>query len=227
MARKPPPKRSVLILARTITAIVSIALAEGLLGFLGGYPPWRAQQISSADVKSEYQPDPELGWINREGQYDMAASDRPPFRYTNWTQGRRATSETQSAPDDPRPRLILVGDSYVYGYGLGDADTFAWRIQQNHPELAVSNYGTPGYGSYQSYLAMDRALESRPPNASVLYLLNGFHESRNVADPSWIRVATIPITACSSLMPSCSMARWKAAGPPATPSGTSATSSAP
>jgi hypothetical protein len=191
MARKPPPKRSVLILARTITAIVSIALAEGMLAFLG-YPSWRTQQISSADSKSEYQPDPELGWINREGQYDMAASDRAPFRYTNWTQGRRATSEIPSAPVDPRPRLIVVGDSYVYGYGLGDRDTFAWRVQQNHPELQVSNYGTPGYGTYQSYIAMDRALDNKPPNATVLYLLNGFHESRNVADPSWIRVVHHP-----------------------------------
>jgi hypothetical protein len=191
MARKPPPKRSLLILARTITAIVSIALAEGMLALLG-YPPWRAQQISSADVKSEYQPDPELGWINRPGQYDMAASGSAPFRYTNWTQGRRATSENPAAADDPRPHLIVVGDSYAYGYGLGDADTFAWRVQQNHPELQVSNYGTPGYGTYQSYIAMDRALDCKPPNPSVLYLLNGFHESRNVADPSWIRVVRHP-----------------------------------
>ncbi len=184
-----------MILARTITALVSIALAEGLLALLG-YPPWRAQQISSADVKSEYQPDPELGWINREGQYNMAGSDGTHFRYTNWKQGRRATSENPAenpAPaDDARPRMIVVGDSYAYGYGLGDADTFAWRLQQNHPELQVSNYGTPGYGTYQSYIAMGRALDCKPPNPSVLYLLNGFHESRNVADPSWIRVVRHP-----------------------------------
>jgi hypothetical protein len=191
MARKPPPQRSVLILARTITAIVSIALAEGLLALLG-YPPWRTQQISSADVKSEYQPDPELGWINREGTYDRAAPDRPLFRYTNWSEGRRATSDSEPAPSDPRPRVILVGDSYAYGDGLGDTDTFAWRMQRHHPELQVTDYGTPGYGGYQSYLAMDRALDNRNAGTTVLYLFNGSHESRNVADPSWIRVVHHP-----------------------------------
>ncbi len=191
MARKPPPKRSVLILARTITAFVSIALSEGMLWTLG-YPPWRNQQINAGDAASEYQADPETGWINRTGAWDMAAADRSPFRYTNWTQGRRATSNNPPAPDDARPSMIFVGDSYTYGYGLGDADTFTWRLQQNHPELQVSNYGTPDYGTYQSYIAMGRALDGVRAGASVYYLFNGFHESRNVADPSWIRVRHYP-----------------------------------
>src|SRR6185437_5462925 len=101
-------------------------------------------QFSSAE---EFEPDPALGWKNREGHFDMASPGRPPFRYTNWSQGRRATSEREML-DDPRPRVVFVGDSYVYGYGLGDADTFAWRFEQRHPELQVSNYGTPGYGTY-------------------------------------------------------------------------------
>jgi hypothetical protein len=191
MAKKPPPKRSVLILARTITAIVSITLAEGMLWMLG-YPPWRYQQISSGDAAPEFQPDPEVGWANRAGIYDMAADDRAPFRYTNWTEGRRATSEHQPAPDDPRPRVIVVGDSYVYGYGLGDTDTFPWRMQQAHPEVQVWNYGTPGYGTFQSYIWMGRALDGAPAGATVYYLFNGFHEDRNAADPSWIRVGHRP-----------------------------------
>ncbi len=191
MAKKPPPKRSVLILARTITAIVSLALAEVLLGLLG-YPPWRYQQISSGEAASEYQPDPEAGWANRAGVYNMAAPGTAPFRYTNWTQGRRATSEQEPAQDDARPRVIVVGDSYVYGYGLGDAGTFAWRMQQAHPEVQVSNYGTPGYGTLQSYIWMDRALQAAPAGAGVFYLFNGFHEDRNAAAPSWIRVGHHP-----------------------------------
>jgi hypothetical protein len=180
----------VLILARIITGLVSIALAEGMLWMLG-YPSWRNLQVSSA---SEFEPDPELGWKNRKGHYDLVAPDRPPFRYTNWSQGRRATSAQAPLQDDPRPRILLVGDSYVYGYGLGDADTFAWRFGQRHPELQVSNYGTPGYGTYQSSIAMKRALSTNPAKsgAAVFYLLNGFHEDRNVADPGWIRVARHP-----------------------------------
>ena len=176
-----------LILARSITAVVSLLMAEGMLWLLG-YPPWRAQQISSADTKSEYEPDPELGWKNRAGAYDMASPDRAPFRYTNWTNGRRATSEQETGGEN-RPRAVFVGDSYVYGYGLADSDTAAWHFRGRHPEMEVDNYGTPGYGTYQSYLAMRRVARGA---ASVYYLLNGFHESRNIADPSWIRVVRHP-----------------------------------
>lgn len=157
-----------------------------------GYPRWRTPQIPSPQVRSGYRPDPELGWTNREGVYDIAAPDRPPLHYTNWTGGRRATAESPAPAGDVRPRWIVVGDSYAYGSGLGDADTFAWRVQRNHPELQVSNYGTPGYGAYQSYLSLYRALDNGAPGATVFYLFNGVHESRNVADPSWIRVAHPP-----------------------------------
>lgn len=197
MARKPAPKRSVLILARTITGVVSLILAEGMLWMLG-YPNWRVPAPAPSNVKSEYDPDPELGWKNSEGEYLMSAPDRTPFRYTNWSQGRRATSEHAPAEaqraEDAKPRVAYVGDSYVYGYGLGDTDTFAWRIQQRHPEVQVNNYGTPGYGTYQSYIAMKRALNSRVViggSVSVFYMLNGFHEARNVADPSWIRIPAL------------------------------------
>lgn len=158
---------------RAIVAFVTLAIAEGLLWMLDS-PPWRAH-ISSVQAGSAYLPDPDLGWVNRDG--------------------RRATS--QGEPDAAtRPQVILVGDSYTYGSGLADADTFAWRLQQIHPDIQVSNYGTPDYGSYQSYLRMDRELAGMSPDQSastqVYYLFNAVHESRNVADPSWIRLLRHP-----------------------------------
>ncbi len=186
------PKPAVVWTARAVTAVVSLALAEGVL-WIGGYPSWGRQQVSSLGATSEYQPDPELGWTNRAGAFEMSAPDGSQFRYTNWSAGRRATALEIPAAKDPavsdaRARLAFIGDSYVYGYGLGDAETFAWRVQQRHPELEVSNYGTPGYGTYQSFLMMQRVFSGAAVPASVVYLFNGFHELRNTADPSWIRI---------------------------------------
>ena len=181
MSLKQAPTKSVLILARTITAVVSLTLAEGMLWVLG-YPSWRDTQAFPAD---QFEPDRELGWKNRSGAFDVIGGTNVRLRYTNWSEGRRATAQIDSS--DPRPRAVFVGDSYMFGYGLNDQDTFAWRYQERHPDVQVSNYGTPGYGTYQSYLAMKRALTR--PAAAAFYLFNGFHEERNVADPSCTRVA--------------------------------------
>jgi len=150
--------------------------------------PDLARAADLADQRlSQYQADPELGWTNRAGVYNMVAPGGAKFSYTNWTGGRRATATQQPAAGDQRSRLVFLGDSYVYGYGLSDNETFAWLVQQRHPELEVANHGTPGYGTYQSLLTMQRILSASRPASSIIYLFNGFHELRNAADPTWIR----------------------------------------
>ncbi len=183
------PKRSVLIAARVISLAIGLAGAESILWF-GGYPAWwQTLHISGDD--SEYAPDPDLGWKNRQGQFHLVDPERnTPFQYTNWSQGRRATADREPAVDAARtPRVLFFGDSYVQGYGLSNQQTFAWIVQQVHPELAVSNFGTADYGTDQSYLAIAKYV--RGP-CSVFYLFNSFHERRNVAEPDWIRIVKQP-----------------------------------
>jgi hypothetical protein len=179
------PKRSIVIAARMISLVIGLAGAEGILWF-GGYPGWWQTLHLSRD-DSEYAPDPNLGWKNREGQFDMVDPERKtPFRYTNWSQGRRATGDRDPAQAPANtPRVLFFGDSYVQGYGLSNQQTFAWIVQQVHPELAVSNFGTADYGTHQSYLAIAKYV--RGP-CSVFYLFNSFHEGRNVAEPDWVRI---------------------------------------
>jgi len=187
------PKLSIVIAARLISLLIGLAGAEGVLWF-GGYPGWwQTLHISRDD--SEYAPDPDLGWKNREGQFDMVDPERnSPFRYTNWSQGRRATSEREPGDDrepgeDTSSRVLFFGDSYVQGYGLSNQQTFAWIVQHKHPELAISNFGTADYGTYQSYLAITKFAHGP---CSVFYLFNSFHELRNVAEPDWIRIVKQP-----------------------------------
>jgi hypothetical protein len=169
--------------------MLGLAGAEAVLWF-GGYPNWwQALHVSRDD--SQYAPDHDLGWRNREGRFDLVdPASNHPFRYTNWSQGRRATAGHDPAlgPAGTR-RVAFFGDSYVQGYGLSDSETFTWLVQARHPELAVANFGTADYGTYQSYLAIAKYVRA---SCSVFYLLNGFHEGRNVADPDWVRVVKEP-----------------------------------
>jgi lysophospholipase L1-like esterase len=177
------PSRSVLILARSITVIVGLAGAEGILWF-AGYPNWWPMLRTPGDTSS-YAPDPDLGWKNREGQFDAFDPVRNvPFRYTNWSQGRRSTADREPG-DSSAPRVLFFGDSYVQGFGLSNEQTFAWVVQKTHPEMVVSNFGTAGYGTYQSLLAMEK---HACKDCSVFYLFNSFHERRNVGEPDFLRI---------------------------------------
>jgi hypothetical protein len=55
------------------------------------------------------------------------------------------------------------------GYGLSDSDTFTWKLQRSHPEVAVVNFGTAAYGTFQSLLRIERTLDETPPPRFVLF----------------------------------------------------------
>jgi hypothetical protein len=187
---KGKPRRSVLIAARLITALVSLAGAEGVL-WLGGYPSWWAVKSYTRGGSEGYEGDPNLGWKAQQGDIWLVANDPShPFRVTNWSDGRRATSEQEPEHGAAsRPKMLFFGDSYVQGYGLTNADTLPWIVQKRHPELDVSNFGAGNYGTYQSYLAMRQRVH-RP--ADVYYEFSGFHEGRNAGEPSFLRIMTKP-----------------------------------
>ena len=37
------------------------------------------------------------------------------------------------------------------GWAIDDNETYPWKLQKRYPSLNVLNYGTGGYGSYQSF----------------------------------------------------------------------------
>jgi hypothetical protein len=179
--------------ARWIGAVGSLALlalglaaAEVAARLAFGMP--RMPVAFDAGLPPLHEPDPELGWRNRAGAVEWPGRARDagrPIRMTFWPGGLRAT-----APAKPggRPELVVVGCSYAQGWALDDADAFAWQLQQRHPELAVANLATAGYGAYQSLLALERHFsESDEPVARVVYGMIEHHEIRNVAPAGWLR----------------------------------------
>ena len=69
------PKRSVLIAARIITAVVSLAGAEGVLWF-GGYPNWWRMDPAWSGGSPEYEADSDLGWRARQGDFKSGVGER-------------------------------------------------------------------------------------------------------------------------------------------------------
>jgi hypothetical protein len=129
-----------------------------------------------------YEPDPELGWRAKPGAYEYPVLGLP-VRQTILDDGSRYTGPRAEAP---RARLVVLGDSFAQGWGLGDEVSLPFRIQQARPELEVRNLATSGYGTYQSLLRLERLFAEGPAPDLVLYALTELQEERNVANPRWL-----------------------------------------
>ncbi len=131
--------------------------------------------------------DPILGWRNRPGDHVSPRLGGEPGRihFTFLPDGSRSTGR---GPAHSTAEVLVVGCSFTLGWGLDDAETYAWRLQQELPEVSVRNFGTAGYGTYQSLLRVERALETRSEVPRlVLYGFADFHEARNVAAHAWLK----------------------------------------
>ena len=48
------------------------------------------------------------------------------------------------------PRVLALGDSSVYGFGVGDTDVFTAKLEAAIPGTEFINGGVPGYSSTQA-----------------------------------------------------------------------------
>jgi hypothetical protein len=152
-----------------------------------------------------YEPHLELGWRNRPGTFSISfLPGGEPLQWTILGDGKRSTSAEHPPA---RPVIALIGCSFTQGIGLSDDETYAWNLQAKNPDVAIWNYGTGGYGTYQSLLVLEtlfRNLRSPRP-ALVLYGFIEHHEIRNVAAAEWTRLLARTSSRGRVDLPYCSM----------------------
>lgn len=168
-----------------VSVFFSFVLAESIVR-VAGYEPWNPRPYfpQFKNVEVVFEPDPVLGWRNRPGRFLFDRKDGRTVIQTNLPDGSRYTGPS---PDGATKALIFVGGSYTYGWGLSDEETLPWRIQAALPQLRVKNFGTGGYGSYQSLLGIEKILATeRLPPTIFVYGFNDFHYARDVAREDWL-----------------------------------------
>ncbi|MBI5103359.1 MAG: SGNH/GDSL hydrolase family protein [Nitrospirae bacterium] len=98
---------------------------------------------------------PVIGWVNKplkdEGVHYEFARDRF-FHVRHNGLGLRGGETTYEKPAGAR-RILLVGDSYFWGYGVQDEEVISAVLQKAlPPPVEVLNGGTTGYGTDQMLL---------------------------------------------------------------------------
>jgi hypothetical protein len=159
---------------------------EWLLGRLGYRPTPRTGNVLYS-LKAPYQwaeLDPVIGWRNKQGT--SISLEPGHVQMTFWSHGRRATRPSPELREGPQ--TIVLGDSITQGHGIVDAETYAYLVQQSHPDRDIENFGTGGYGAYQSLLTLRKLYAERQFDPKlVVYAFADFHATRDVADySSWV-----------------------------------------
>ncbi len=176
------------LLGGTVLASLAVGLGIAELALrVSGHAPGTHR---AADGPVMMEPDPVLGWQPIPGRWSFGpySPGADPVRVTILPDRSR---DTGAGAADERRQLLLIGCSYTMGWAVSDDETFAWQLERRRPDLRVVNRGVTAYGTFQSLLLLERLLASGDRPAHVMYGYVLTHESRNVADPAWLRALTL------------------------------------
>src|SRR3989344_784762 len=124
--------------------------------------------------------DPVLGWALRSNY--SACSYQPDTNKiiyaTHNSKGIRLPYEFDYEKGDKK-RIVLLGDSMVYGHGVDDSQTLAVNFQRlvgdNYEVIPISS---PAWGNHQEFFAFkDEALKYKPDIVILFFYQNDFENN--------------------------------------------------
>lgn len=134
-----------------VAVVVCCIFVEGLcsIGLLVYDLVFRSQPALAERQHTDFHE--RIGWINVPNRVvpDMYGPGRS---VTINGQGYRNRKEFDIAVPSGKLRIVCSGDSFTFGYGVGDDDTWCSVLKRRNPQLEVVNMGQGGYGFDQVYL---------------------------------------------------------------------------
>jgi hypothetical protein len=150
-----PPARAAALaraaLVWTFRGVLALVILEGAasLLLLAVVVPALVRPPFAERLHTRY--DAELGWVNIPGIHrpDMYG---PGVGLTINGQGFRAARDFAPTVPPGKVRVVCSGDSFTFGYGVGDDATWCARLTAIDGRLETVNMGQGGYGADQAYL---------------------------------------------------------------------------
>jgi len=150
----------VLALASALVTVLALGVAE--LAVRRARPRY-LERISLDDLAYLHTYSPVYGWTPRPSfRYTLAGSETAINRL-----GYRGR-EVSAARAPGRKRIVMLGDSITFGYGVRDGETFSAVLESLDPRLEVVNLGVQGYGTDQELLKLEREGLAYAPDVVVL-----------------------------------------------------------
>jgi lysophospholipase L1-like esterase len=156
------------VLATLLSLLATAVVGEGVLR-LAGYSPSHVNPL-----KSFHEYDPVLGWRGR--KLYTARFKRPDFDVVialdaaGFRKQVNLDAKLAKAPH----RIFVFGDSFVWGWGVGQGEVFTDRMNLLLPNYSVHNYGINGIGTVVEYLNFSTEVKNqlRPEDVVILMFCN-------------------------------------------------------
>lgn len=163
-------------LANTLLLILGGTLAGLLLAeiTLALFYPQKVM-VTRASVNFFTQYDPELGWVNRKGasgSINPPDERLPPTKILINAAGFRGR-EVQLPKPKRAKRILVLGDSNAFGYGVNEEERFSNLLEQRLAGYEVVNLGVFGYGTDQEAILLEREGLRFSPDLVILAFIPG------------------------------------------------------
>jgi hypothetical protein len=159
------------ILFSATAVVTGLLLIEAVLHaawLIADYAAFRRGLPLAVEFSEEHHAryDHEIGWVNIPGSHvpDLYG---PGAGVTINRQGFRGLGDLAVDRGD-RFRLTCLGDSFTFGYGVDDRDTWPERLQRIEPRVQAVNMGQGGYSMGQAWMWFKRDGLALEPDAVVL-----------------------------------------------------------
>ena len=106
-----------------------------------------------------------------------ASDDRGPNAQASHARAPAASPQPATGPASRR-RMLLLGDSFAWGFGVDYGERISEILERLHPEWEVINAGVNGYGTDQELLYLRERTEGLDPDlVLVLFHPNDFENN--------------------------------------------------
>ena len=152
-----------------VTSLVALGVAEGVLRLADKFaPPSYPPEPRLAELYASH---PEYGyalWPSNTVQYEYPPAQPRTLTVHSNSDGFRDTRELSES--DTRFRVMITGDSYVFGEGVEESERFSDVLERLEPEWRVDNVGMTGWGPDLMLMALEAVVEPASPDVVIFTL---------------------------------------------------------
>jgi hypothetical protein len=195
---------STLVLGNCLVLAILLLVSEGL--YRAFHPDQELYERSfpepsrSGERDPWARPDNDLGWVATGTDLDTFSKPTAHWTLRVNRQGFRSELDYEQPPPRQGRRILMLGDSFVFGVYIEQPDTLPARLEAQLGDGAqVFNLAIPGWGIDQMYLAYEKFTRAIDPEVVVLVYINDdiprVFESRRTADKPSFKLVDGELTA--------------------------------
>ena len=155
-----------------VSLLIAMLCAEVLARLC--FPEWAPR---TGIITQFWQFDSKYGWSHIPNTAGRFASFGFDTQVTINSEGFRGR-EVQRLKLPSKTRMLALGDSYVWGFGVNDHEIFTQEIERLCPQIETINLGVSGYGTDQELLLfLDKGSAYHPDIVTLVLAANDYMDN--------------------------------------------------